>query len=186
MNFTVSFHNLWIFYALAYALAIPMQGWAEKKRGQPIDDPEFLFRGKLIVTLALLWILVGFVISLFTPFTFGIPFIIGVCLYVAGLVVVALTFISFSRHKGLVTTGFHRYSRNPGYVGWITVILGLTLIGWSQSVWSVLFLVYFIGSIAYLNWTVLLEERFLTNKYGEPYAAYLRNTSRYFGVSKQS
>jgi protein-S-isoprenylcysteine O-methyltransferase Ste14 len=39
------------------------------------------------------------------------------------MVIVDLTFYSFANHRGLVLTGIHRYSRNPGYIGWAMAIL---------------------------------------------------------------
>ena len=185
MNTEIAAQNLWLFYVLAYAIALPMQTWANKRRGQPFDDPEFLFRGKFIFPLAMLWLIGGFVISLLVPLVSGVLFIVGLCFYIGGLTFVGFTFYSFAHHRGLVTTGIHRYSRNPGYVGWILVLLGLTLMGWSRSIWSIVFLIYLIVTILYFHWTVLLEERFLANKYGDSYREYLRNTSRYFGVSKR-
>jgi protein-S-isoprenylcysteine O-methyltransferase Ste14 len=176
--------NLWLFYVVAYAIALPMQTWANKKRGQPFDDPEFLFRGKVIFPLAMLWLIGGFVISLLVPLVSGVLFIVGLCFYIGGLTVVGFTFYSFAHNRGLVTTGIHRYSRNPGYVGWVFVIFGLCLIGWSPSFWSVLFLIYFIITPLYFHWTVLLEEKFLANKYGNSYREYLRSTPRYLGVPK--
>ena len=29
--------NLWLFYVLAYAIALPLQTWANNKRGKPFD-----------------------------------------------------------------------------------------------------------------------------------------------------
>jgi protein-S-isoprenylcysteine O-methyltransferase Ste14 len=185
MNVHIGIRNLSLFYVLAYAIALPMQTWANKKRGQPFDDPEFLFRGKTIFLLAMLWLVTGLIISLFVPIISGSLFIVGLCFYVGGLIVTAFAFYSFANHRGLVTTGIHRYSRNPFYVGWVLVLFGLTLIGWSASIVSVLFLIYFILTIPYFHWTVLLEEKFLASKYGDSYRQYLRSSSRYFGPSKR-
>lgn len=184
MSFGINTHNLWLFYMLAYAIALPIQTWANRKRGEPFDDPEFLLRGKVIFPLAMIWLISGFVISLFVPVDFGFLFYLGLFFYLGGLIVVGFTFYSFAHNAGLVTTGIHRYSRNPGYVGWTFVIFGLTLMGWSSSLWSTLFLIYFLLTIPYFHWTVLLEEAFLTNKYGESYREYLKRSPRYIGVSK--
>jgi hypothetical protein len=59
--------NLWMFYVLAYAIALPVQEWANHKRGKPFDDPEFLFNGPWIFALAMVWLIGGLVISLFVP-----------------------------------------------------------------------------------------------------------------------
>ena len=147
-----------------------------------MDDPEFLFHTRGIFPLALLWLFSGLAISLFVPLVFGGLFILGLCFYIGGIAVTSLTYYSFAHNPGLVRSGIHRYSRNPGYVGWLLVIFGLTLMGWSVSIGSILFLIYFLLSLPYLHWTVLLEERFLTKKYGDSYREYLRETSRYFGV----
>ena len=185
MTFSFSFYNLWLFYVLAYAFAFPMQAWANNKRGAPFDDPEFLFRGKKIITIAMIWLFGGLAISLFVPVDFGILFYLGLPFYLGGMVIVGLTFYSFANHRGLVTTGIHQYSRNPGYVGWTIVFFGLCLMGWSASIWSILFLVYFIITLFYFHWTILLEEKFLTDKYGDVYREYLKRTSRYWGVPKE-
>ncbi len=184
MNHVIGFHHLWLFYVLAYAIALPMQTWANKKRGEPFDDPEFLFQGWMIFALAMVWLVGGFIVSLFVPLASGATFAVGWCVYTGGLVVAALTAYSFAYHRGLVTTGIHRYSRNPGYVAWAAVIFGLTLMGWSESFWSIVFLIYFLLTLPYFHWTVLMEENFLAHKYGGMYREYLRDTSRYLGASK--
>jgi protein-S-isoprenylcysteine O-methyltransferase Ste14 len=184
LNLGIRLDNLWIFYVLAYAIALPIQTWANNKRGEPFDDPEFLFRGKKIFAIAMIWLIGGFVISLFVPIEFGMLFVLGLIFYIIGLIIVGGTFNSFANNRGLVTTGIHRYSRNPGYVGWTFVIFGMSLIGWSSSIWSILFLIYFILTIPYFHWTVLLEEQFLVDKYGETYREYLDSTPRYFGVPR--
>jgi protein-S-isoprenylcysteine O-methyltransferase Ste14 len=176
--------NLWVFYVLAYAIALPIQSWANNKRGEPFDDPEFLFRGKKIFAIAMIWLIGGLVISLFVPIEFGTLFILGLFFYIIGLIIVGSTFYSFANNRGLVTTGIHRNSRNPGYVGWTFVIFGMSLIGWSSSIRSILFLVYFILTIPYFHWTVLLEEAFLVEKYGDRYREYHDSTPRYFGFQQ--
>jgi len=185
MAINIGVQNLWLLYVLAYAIALPVQTWANRKRGQPIDDPEFLFHSKATFPLAMLWLFGGLGISLFVPLVFGVLFIFGLCFYIGGMVITCLTYYSFARHPGLVMSGIHRYSRNPGYVGWVLVIFGLTLMGWSASLGSILFLIYFILTLLYLHWTVLLEEDFLVNKYGESYKQYLKDTARYLGTPRR-
>jgi protein-S-isoprenylcysteine O-methyltransferase Ste14 len=63
--------------------------------------------------------------------------------------------------------------------------LGLALIGWSESIWSIIFLIYFIITMPYFHWTVLLEENFLKKKYGDAYQQYLKTTPRYLGRPKK-
>jgi len=178
---TIGLLDLWIFYALAYAIAFPLQLWANKKRGAPFDDPEFLYGTRGIFPLAIVWLLSGLVISLFVPLRFGALFYIGLAPFIFGLVVVGLTFRSFALNPGLATSGIHRHSRNPGYVGWAIVFIGLGLMGWSRSPWSIAFAAYVVLTFAYFHWTVLLEEKFLVGKYGDSYREYIAHSRRYFG-----
>lgn len=176
--------NLWVFYLGGYIIAYSIQLWANRKRGEPFDDPEFLYSSKKIVAGALTWIIGGFIISLFVPVDFGIMFYVGLSLAIVGMIIGGLALYSFAYSPGLTTTRIHKYSRNPIYVGWTIFFLGLTLIGWSESIWSIIFLLYLIITIPYLHWTTLLEEAFLVNKYGESYQKYLEETPRYLGIPK--
>jgi protein-S-isoprenylcysteine O-methyltransferase Ste14 len=176
--------NLWVFYLGGYIIAYSTQLWANRKRGEPFDDPEFLFKGKKIVAAALTWIIGGFIISIFVPVDFGILFYFGFSISFVGMVIGSLALYSFAYSPGLTTSRIHRYSRNPIYVGWMLFFLGLTLIGWSESVWSIFFALYLVITVPYLHWTVLLEEAFLADKYGDSYRQYLEETPRYLGKPK--
>ncbi|NHJ15284.1 MAG: DUF1295 domain-containing protein [Candidatus Thorarchaeota archaeon] len=133
----------------------------------------------------MMWIVGGFAISVFVPIELGISFYAGLIVAIVGMTIGTLALYSFAHSPGLTTSRIHRYSRNPVYLGWAIFFLGLTLIGWSVSIWSIVFLFYLIITIPYLHWTVLLEEAFLANKYGDSYQEYLKNTPRYFGMPKR-
>jgi protein-S-isoprenylcysteine O-methyltransferase Ste14 len=177
--------NLWVFYLGGYVIAYSIQVWANRKRGAPFDDPEFLFKGKKIVAAAMAWIIGGFIVSIFVPVDFSTLFYIGLATSIVGMFIGGLALYSFAHTSGLTTTRIHRYSRNPIYVGWTLFFLGLTVIGWSESIWSIMFLLYLIITLPYFHWTVLLEEAFLTSKYGDTYREYLRDTPRYFGIPRK-
>lgn len=174
------FLNLWIFYIGGYAIVYPLRVWADKKRGMPFEDPELASQRRAMISAAL-WMIGGLIISIFVPIGTGFVFYIGLAIAVIGIVIVGLVFYSFSKQPGLATEGIHRYSRNPNYIGWTVYFLGLTFIGWSESIWSILFLSYTIYTAAYLHWVVLQEEEFLAGKYGHSYRKYLEETPRYFG-----
>lgn len=178
-------NNLWLYYGVAYVIAYSTQVWANKKRGNPFDDPEFLFSKKIIVIVAFIWLFGGLAISFFVPVGYGIFYYIGFPLFFIGLLIGELTMYSFARNKGLTTSRIHHYSRNPIYVGTTIMYLGLALIGWSESIWSIIFLIYFIITMPYFHWTVLLEENFLKKKYGDAYQQYLKTTPRYLGRPKK-
>ncbi len=109
---------------------------------------------------------------------------VGLVFYIGGITIGVLGLVSFAQAKGLVLRGIHRYSRNPLYVGWALAILGMALMGWSTTVWGIAFAIYFLVTLAYLHWTVTLEEAFLLRKYGDSYQAYLNSTHRYFGTPR--
>ena len=178
--------NLWIFYGISYVIAYSTQVWANHKRDEPFDDPEFLFADKKIVIIAMTWLFGGLAISIFVPVNYGLLFFIGFPIFIIGLVIGELALFSFAFHKGLTTSRIHHYSRNPIYVGTTIMYLGLTLMGWTESIWSIAFLIYFILTIPYFHWTVLLEEKFLIKKYGDTYKEYLKNTPRYLGLPRKS
>jgi protein-S-isoprenylcysteine O-methyltransferase Ste14 len=186
MQLEIGLYHLWLYYVLAYALAYPMQMWANSRRGEPFDDPEFLFRDKRVFVIALAWLIGGLAISLFVPLGHGLPFCFGLVLYIVGLILSGVALYSFAHSRGLATQGIHRYSRNPIYVGWSAALFGMCLMGWATTLGAVLFLAYCVATLPYFHWTVLLEEKFLTNKYGEAYRTYLQNTSRYLGFPKSN
>lgn len=75
----------------------------------------------------------------------------------------------------LVSDGPFRFTRNPMYLGMITLNLGLTLaasLDWGLLTTPILALVLHYG-------VVLREESYLLGKFGEPYAALLKRTRRW-------
>jgi len=178
-----SIFNLWLFYIGGYAIVYPLRLWAEKKRGSPFEDPELTSQKRVMIPAAI-WMISGLAISIFVPINSGLLYFTGLIIAIIGLVLVGIVFHSFAIQPGLATSGIQRYSRNPNYIGWTTYFLGLTLIGWSESIWSILFLLYLIYTAAYLHWNVLQEEVFLANKYGESYQDYLKKTPRYLGIRR--
>jgi protein-S-isoprenylcysteine O-methyltransferase Ste14 len=157
--------------------------WAERKRGQPIEDPEaYQIYGKKFLAIGLIWLSTLFLICVFIPLNFGILFWIGLPFWLLGVLVNLIAVRSFAHTKGANTIGIYRYSRNPMYLGAFFLLLGLCLMGFSGSVWSFFLLAFFAISIPYLHWTVLLEESFLTRKYDDSYREYMNRTTRYFKI----
>jgi len=184
MNPVIRITNLWLFYVLAYAIAYPLRNWANKKRGEPIEDPEFLAQHRLVFAAAMIWLFGGLILSLFVPLTSGPLFYFGLCFYLLGLFIASAALYTLGDRPGLVGIGVYRWSRNPNYVGWTFLIFGLTLMGWSTSLWSILYMIYFLLTIPYFHWTVLTEEAYLVDKFGMSYREYLSKTARYFGMTK--
>ena len=75
----------------------------------------------------------------------------------------------------IVTSGPYRFTRNPLYVGIISVFIGLSLI--IGTWWGFVML---IPAVLILhNGVVLREERYLERKFGHPYLKYKRAVRRY-------
>lgn len=77
--------------------------------------------------------------------------------------------------SALVTSGIYRISRNPMYVG-----LTLVLLAWAvflSSGWSLAGVIAFVLYIA--RFQILPEERVLSAKFGEAYAAYKSRVRRW-------
>ena len=106
--------------------------------------------------------------------------VVGVLLIGAGLVPVAGAFVQFARAGGtplplaptkrLVVSGFHRYVRNPIYLGSLLIFFGeallfsrLSLLAYGAAGW--------LGAAAFVRW---YEEPALADRFGAEYEAYRR------------
>ncbi len=76
----------------------------------------------------------------------------------------------------LVTSGIYRYSRNPAFLGFDFMYVGLLLMYFNLSM-----LVVSVFAIIMLHLQILQEERYLTENYGESYREYRKHVFRYLG-----
>lgn len=76
----------------------------------------------------------------------------------------------------MVTEGIYKYSRNPAFLGFDLVYLGILLMFLNPV--HLLFAI-FAGVMLHLQ--ILQEEKFLETRFGEKYAVYRKQTGRYFG-----
>ena len=77
--------------------------------------------------------------------------------------------------EAMIEEGPYRLSRNPLYVGLLVLYLALALLG--GSLWA---LVLFPVAVLLVLWGAILpEERFLHERFGEPYDAYRRRVRRW-------
>ena len=116
----------------------------------------------------------------------GTLFVIGLALLVVGAAIYAWCvwdFATFGRGtpapidapKKLVVRGLYRYTRNPMYVGVLTVILG-----WAALFGTLRLLLYaaVVGTCFHLV-ILLYEERHLRAEFGGQYEAYCEQVSRW-------
>jgi protein-S-isoprenylcysteine O-methyltransferase Ste14 len=110
---------------------------------------------------------------------------VGTVLLVVGIAIVATAAATFKRagtpivpfeHSTvLVTTGLYRFTRNPMYLGLVTVLLGVAVL--CGTLGALLPIPVFV-------WTLTArfiegEERFLEEIFGEAYASYRRRVRRW-------
>lgn len=76
----------------------------------------------------------------------------------------------------LVTTGIYRFSRNPAFLGFDLMYVGVLLL-----YGNLLTLSFSVFAIVILHLQILQEERYLVNTFGAPYQEYCRHVFRYLG-----
>lgn len=79
----------------------------------------------------------------------------------------------------LVTNGIYRFSRNPAFLGFDLMYLGILI-----SFFNYLHLLFVLFAMVMLHLQILQEEKFLTAAFGEPYLEYKRRTGRYFIIDR--
>lgn len=77
----------------------------------------------------------------------------------------------------LVTTGLYRISRNPAFLGFDLMYLGLLI-----AFFNFVHLAFVIYAVTMLHLQILQEEQYLTEAFGEKYTEYKKHTGRYFIV----
>ena len=75
----------------------------------------------------------------------------------------------------LVTTGIYRLSRNPAFLGFDLVYLGLLV-----AFFNPVHMVFTLFAVIMLHFQILQEEAFLSETFGKPYLEYKQHTGRYF------
>jgi protein-S-isoprenylcysteine O-methyltransferase Ste14 len=105
--------------------------------------------------------------------TVGWP-LIGIGLLLVGWAVRTVETPDGRQPTGLATTGPYAFTRNPMYVGWTALYLGLAAV--LNTAW--LFVV-FPAVVAACHRVVRREERSLEREFGDEYRAYRREVRRY-------
>ena len=116
---------------------------------------------------------------------------VGLVLIVCGVTIYFLCLFEFMRAKGtpapidppkeLVVRGLYRYTRNPMYVGVLSLILGQAVTLYSLP------LLFYAGVllVTFHLFVVLYEEPKLTKMFGESYRNYRHTVPRWFVMRKR-
>jgi len=135
--------------------------------------------------------LIGVLFELYWPIRGGpsvpsnVTLAFGIVVFTVGALIAGWGLLTFRKARTttvpgrasaqLVTWGPYRFSRNPMYVGLAIAYCGEAAI--QRQLWPVILLPI---TLAYVNWVVIpLEQRKLTDVFGEEYARYQRRVRRW-------
>ncbi|CAC9585144.1 hypothetical protein [uncultured Gammaproteobacteria bacterium] len=100
--------------------------------------------------------------------------IVGVAAYIiAGRQFGSLKKMSGFGEESVVTGGIYQYSRNPQFLGWWLLLLGGCLVTMDYVSFALLIIAVIIGVMQ-----IIFEEKFLLDKYGAKYGAYMGEVRR--------
>lgn len=101
-------------------------------------------------------------------------FVYGLSIYCLGLLFNLLSVVSFSKDDNFVCIGIYKLSRNPMYIGYFGIFLGMAIM-----IDSVLHIVLTIVYQVCTHFLILSEERWCREKFGRSYEEYFKKVPRY-------
>ena len=155
--------------------------------------PVFLFITMLVSNLPtnIIEVCQVFFVEILSP---SPPVLIGRLLIVLSLVVIvySIVYLGVKKRTGLVTSGPYRFVRHPQYTGFLLLTIGLT--GWSHFLITNFFGISWISAeatialwylelLAYII-LALVEELYLSNKFGIEYDTYKTKTPTFIPFLK--
>jgi len=145
---------------------------------QKIIPPFLLLISTLLMIL--LHFIVPFQIVVHNPFNF-----FGLFLIILGLVTarkVSKTFSkidteihTFKKPRQIVTNGLFQYSRNPIYLGFVIVLIGLNIVLGSLTPFIVVLIFVFVTDY----WYIPFEEKNMQEQFGQDYRNYKKKVRRW-------
>jgi protein-S-isoprenylcysteine O-methyltransferase Ste14 len=138
--------------------------------------------------VGLMFIVIAYFLGRFTPLPFSAPAILryfGLALTFLGFLMGIGAFIEFRKArttqdahgsaKQLVTSGIYRFTRNPVYLGFLLMVVGLPLN--SGLYWGIVLAPFYVFLMNRL--IIQHEETYLEKKFGKTYAGYMSRVKRW-------
>jgi protein-S-isoprenylcysteine O-methyltransferase Ste14 len=138
--------------------------------------------------VALMFIVIAYFLGRFVPLPFFAPAIlryVGLALTFVGFLLGIGAFIEFRKAhttlnphgsaKQLVTSGIYRFTRNPIYLGFLLMVIGIPLN--SGLYWGMLLAPFYVLMIHRL--IIRHEEAYLERKFGKAYTSYTSRVRRW-------
>ena len=181
--FEIGLWNAWIF-VLYDVLTIPF--FFRIARGRA-PDPISQFNAmsktrKTAFYSSKILMFVAFAYSIFVPLKLGTAwFYAGLPIILAGLVAQTIVLVNWAKTPvdEPITRGLYRYSRNPMYISFFLLLLGIAI---ATASW--VFLVFAVGLTIASFVFAGIEEQACLDKYGDTYRDYMNRTSRWIGIPK--
>jgi protein-S-isoprenylcysteine O-methyltransferase Ste14 len=107
-------------------------------------------------------------------YVFGLP-LLGIGIGLSAWAVLEAGTTNVESPNRLITSGPYSFSRNPMYIGWGLIYLGVALI--VNSIWIIALFPLIITATHFMD--VLKEEQLLREQFGDEYLDYLSRVRRY-------
>jgi protein-S-isoprenylcysteine O-methyltransferase Ste14 len=82
---------------------------------------------------------------------------------------------TFKKPRQLVTNGLFKYSRNPIYLSFVVILIGLNILLGSITPWGVVLIFVLVTNY----WYIPVEEKNMQEEFGQEYADYKRKVRRW-------
>lgn len=181
-------------YYIAYFIKLIGQkkkGIQTSQLGIGDKDRKTLFIEKILSKVSVC-IIVAEVISVIYDKWFQVPGImkvIGIILaaFGTGIFITAMFTMQDSWRAGipstdkteLVTSGIYKVSRNPAFLGFDLVYIGI-----GMAFFNLILAIISVAAIIIMHLQILEEEKFLADTFGEEYKIYKKHAGRYFGYTR--
>jgi protein-S-isoprenylcysteine O-methyltransferase Ste14 len=180
--FELGLWNAWIFIVSSLVIQHLISG-KYKLRGSEQEMKRVREKEKLVNVLSVI-MFASLVYSVFLPLKLStIWFYVGIPVCLVGLVMILVAVVNFATTPvdKPVTKGVFRFSRNPMYFFSFLIYIGV-----SVACASWLFLLLTVALIVLIHVSVVSEERWCVEKYGDDYRKYMNRTPRWIGIPKSN
>jgi len=181
--FELGLWNAWIFMVPSLSLMLLWILVMTKKHAPPGPKSTRASKNKLSFCLISKLIYFAAVIySVFLPLKLGtVWFYVGLPIMLIGLVGSIMLIVNWASTPAgePVTKGIYRYSRHPGYVTEVLLLLGVSIIS-ASWVFLLFPIIIWAGAVYFIK----IEEACTLGHFGHAYREYMNRTPRWIGIAK--
>jgi len=181
--FEIGVWNAWILVLPFLLVTYGVSYLIVNKKSALFSWPKYSKQEKSLLGIMMVCLIASWIYSIFVPLKLGTPwFYVGLPTYLVGLIFVTLATLSFAKTSPDKPNieGIYSISRNPMYLGWILVYLGVSI---ASASWIYLILVLIVLGM-FIPVLVVPEERLCIEKFGDAYREYMNRTPRWIGIPK--